>query len=251
MRRLICLALGLAALLAGPAAAQQLAYAQVAPTFGPLATQVVTVTEITEEVIGEEQGDDAAAGSDRFVASTTLAAPVALPDGLAAYGPFRVLDGRRAALVGPTDERSPAAFLAMLAAHPGIATLELVECPGTEDDRANLALGRLIRARGLATHVPDGGSVRSGAVELFLAGVRHQADPGAEFAVHAWADEDGREATDFPASAPENRAYIAYYREMGMTPEQAGAFYAMTNSVPNASARWLTAAEMGRWVSYN
>jgi hypothetical protein len=76
---------------------------------------------------------------------------------LASYGPFRVLDGKRAALVDVTDSRSPGQFAAMLRDHPGIATLELVECPGTEDDRANLKLGRMIRAAGLATHVPAGG----------------------------------------------------------------------------------------------
>lgn len=212
----------------------------------PARAQQVTVVETTVEVI-EEEVDVAAAGSDRFIAS----GQVAVPRGTATFGPFRVLDPARAALVGPTDERSPGAFPAMLAANPGLSTLGLVECPGTEDDRANLALGRLIRAHGLATHVPAGGSVRSGAVELFLAGVRHRAEPGAEFAVHAWADEDGREATDYPAAAPENRAYLDYYREMGMSPIEASAFYAMTNSVPNASARWLNAAQMEMWVRYN
>ncbi len=126
--------------------------------------------------------------------------------------------------------------------------LELIDCPGTEDDRANLAVGRMIRARGIATHVPAGGSVRSGGVELFLAGSRRIADPGAEFAVHSWMDEDGREAGDYPADAPENRAYTDYYREMGMAPAQASAFYAMTNSVPHAEAKFLTADEMGQWV---
>jgi len=185
-------------------------------------------------------------GSERFVATV----PQALPEGLA-YGPFRVLDKGRAALVGVTDANSPAAFAAMLAAHPGIATLELVECPGTFDDRANLKLGRMIRARGLATHVPDGGSVRSGAVELFLAGTRRKAEARAEFAVHAWEDEDGRQATDYPETAPENRTYLDYYREMGMSAEEARDFYAMTNSVPFEQARWLDAAEMARWVRYN
>ena len=246
MRLPASLACCLALVLAAPACAQQLGYGAVMDRAGPPASQTVTVTEIIEDVVEEDGFAVPLAGSDRFVA----AAPAPLPRGTASYGPFRVLDGTRAALVGPTDERSPAAFLAMLAAHPGIAMLELVECPGTEDDRANLRLGRLIRARGLSTHVPEGGSVRSGAVELFLAGLHRRADPGAEFAVHAWADEDGREATDYPATAPENRAYLEYYREMGMTPAEASAFYAMTNSVPNASARWLTAAEMGRWVRY-
>ncbi|HET9630222.1 MAG TPA: alpha/beta hydrolase [Novosphingobium sp.] len=245
MRRILALMLGLASLAASPAGAQQLVYADLGD--GPVAARTVTVTEVTAEDIVEDDSDVAAAGSGRFVA----APPVDLPRGLASYGPFRVLDDGRAALVGLTDERSPGAFLVMLANHPGITTLEMVECPGTEDDRANLRLGRLIRARGLVTHVPPGGSVRSGAVELFLAGVHHRAEPGAEFAVHAWADEDGREATDYPMSAPENRAYLDYYREMGMSPEAARAFYAMTNSVSNASARWLSATEMGRWVRFD
>jgi hypothetical protein len=168
-----------------------------------------------------------------------------------AYGPFRVLNPTRAALVAVTDSASPAQFAAMLRAYPGISLIELIECPGTEDDRANLQLGRMIRARGIATLVPAGGSVRSGGVELFLAGAHRSADPSAEFAVHSWADEDGREARDYPADAPENRAYIDYYREMGMAPGQAQAFYAMTNSVGFNDAKWLSGAEMARWVSLN
>lgn len=213
----------------------------------PLAAQTRIATESVAVVEVSVASDDAGAGSGRFVASR----PAAVPRGIASYGPFRVLDDGRAALVDVTDERSPAAFAAMLAAHPGIRTLELVECPGTEEDRANLRLGRMIRARGIDTHVPRGGSVRSGAVELFLAGLHHRADPGAEFAVHAWADEDGREPKDYPRDAPENRAYLDYYHEMGMTPTEARAFYDMTNSVPNASAKWLDTAQMGQWVRYD
>ena len=204
-----------------------------------LATPVLaeTVTYETVEYVSDS-------GSERFVS----AAPVAVPTGIASYGPFRVLDGTRAALIDVTDQRSPAEFSAMLRDYPGISLLEMVECPGTEDDRANLQLGRMIHARGIATHVPEGGSVRSGGVELFLAGARRIADPGAEFAVHAWADEDGREPGDYAATAPENRAYLDYYREMGMSAAEAAAFYAMTNSVANADAKWLSAEDMGRWV---
>ena len=164
----------------------------------------------------------------------------------AAYGPFRVIDDRRAALVDATDAATPAQFQALLRDHPGIATLEMIECPGTDDDTANLALGRMIRAAGIATHVPGDGSVRSGAVELFLAGARRHIEDGAEFAVHAWRDSDGRGPADFSASAPVNRAYLDYYREMGLADPQA--FYAMTNAAPNAEAQWLTADEMRRWL---
>lgn len=167
---------------------------------------------------------------------------------IARYGPFRVLNDGTAALVGSTDARSPGAFRSMMNAHPEIATLRFVECPGTYDDHANLALGRLIRAAGLAAVVPDDGSVRSGAVELLLAATSLQIDDGAEFAVHAWADQHGYEATDYPADSPENRKYLTYYREMGMTPSTAAAFYAMTNSVPFEDPRWMSGSEMRGWV---
>ncbi len=228
MRRITCLAQSILAAVASilaaiatPAAAQQ----------------VITYEVVTEEIVSET-------GSDRFVAS----GQAVLPKGIARFGPFRVLDTGRAALVDVTDERSPAAFTAMLAAYPALATLEMIECSGTMDDGANLRLGRMIRAKGIATHVPKGGSVRSGGVELFLAGARRMADPGAEFAVHAWEDEDGKEPGDFAADAPVNRAYLDYYREMGMSAIEARAFYDMTNSVANAEAKWLNAAQMGQWV---
>ena len=167
---------------------------------------------------------------------------------VASFGPFRVLDAHTASLVDVTDSRSPAQFAALLRAYPGITELKLVECPGTEDDLANLQVGRMIRAHAIATHVPSDGSVRSGAVELFLAGSRRIADPGAEFAVHSWQDEDGKAPSDYPASAPENRRYLDYYRMMGMSPIEAEAFYAMTNSVPFETARWFGVAELSRWV---
>lgn len=168
---------------------------------------------------------------------------------IARFGPFRVVDEQRAALVDVTDENSPAQFAAMLRAYPAIGTLALVEVPGTYEDRANLQLGRMIRAAGLAIHVPRGGSVRSGGVELVMAGASLRIDDGAEFAVHAWMDEDGLEAGDYAADSPENAKYLTYYREMGMTPENARAFYAMTNSVPYEQALWFGAAEMRRWLA--
>ncbi len=225
MRRLLALFLTILALAASPLAAQEVVYREV----------------IEEEVITID------AGSERFV----HAQPADLPSGIARFGPFRVLDQTHAALVDVTDARALAQFNAMLKAFPGITTLEMIDCPGTEDDRANLQIGRIIRARGMTTHVPPGGSVRSGGVELFLAGARRQADHGAEFAVHSWADDLGLEPKDYAPDGPENRYYIDYYRQMGMSETQARAFYAMTNSVPNASARWLSAEDMAQWVKYD
>lgn len=209
------------------------------PAHAAPAGYVVVSEEVTVEEMVVEEG-----GSSRFVQSSTAT----VPKGIARFGPFRVIDGTRAALVDVTDGRSPAAFAAMLAAFPQITELQMIECPGTLDDSANLRLGRMIRAKGVATHVPSGGSVRSGAVELFLAGSRRIAEPGAEFAVHAWEDENGRQPGDFAKNAAVNLAYIAYYRDMGMSAVEARAFYDMTNAVPNRDARWLNASQMGQWV---
>lgn len=189
-------------------------------------------------------------GGERLVEVTT-AIDAAAPElkAIATFGPFRVIDTGHAALVRETDSGSPEDFKAMLSAYPGIRTIEFVECPGTLDDVANLQLGRMIRARGLDTDVPDGGSVRSGAVELFLAGLHRRADAEADFAVHSWRDETGRQPRDVPEADPVNRTYIAYYRQMGLTPEKAAAFYALTNSVPNDEALWLKKADIAKFAA--
>jgi hypothetical protein len=234
MPRRFAFLLTLLALAAVPAAAEEVT---VSTTVHETAEGQVTETVETTTYFSE-------GGSERFVA----AQPATVPQGIARFGPFRVLDPARAALVDVTDADSPRHFEALLKAYPSIGLIEMIECPGTEDDRANLKLGRMIRARGLATHVPAGGSVRSGGVELFLAGTQRIADPGAEFAVHSWEDESGREAGDYAADSPENRKYLDYYREMGMSETEAAGFYVMTNSVPFENAKWFGAEEMGRWV---
>jgi hypothetical protein len=226
MRTFIAFALSLLAFAASPAAAQiEVSISEDGKT-----------TTITEYYVED--------GNQRILVHP----PAPIPRGIARFGPFRVIDATHAVLVDTTDARSPMQFEAMLAAYPGITELALVEVPGTEDDKANMRLGRMIHDRGIVTRVPAGGSVRSGGVELFLAGKRRVAEPGSEFAVHAWEDDEGRQATDYAATAPENRAYVDYYMEMGMSEDQAKAFYAMTNSVPFEDARYLTDKDMGQWV---
>lgn len=167
---------------------------------------------------------------------------------IAAFGPFRVVDAHTVALVDITDGRAPAQFAALLAAYPEIEVLEFIEAPGTDDDLANFEVARMLRRHGIATRAPAGGSVRSGAVELFLAGVSREIDADSEFAVHGWIDDRGLGADDYPANAPEHRRYLDYYVEVGMVDAQARAFYAMTNSVPFEDALWLTGEEMQVWL---
>lgn len=163
---------------------------------------------------------------------------------IAQAGPFFLTTADTIEMIGTVDSDSPAQFAALLAAHPGIRRLVMIECPGSIDEEANHRLARTLRRAGIATHVPAGGSVRSGAVELFLAGAQRSADPTAEFAVHSWRDEDGRQARDFAADDPVNAEYITFYRDMGLNEATARRFYALTNSVPFERMLTLSAAEM-------
>ncbi len=167
---------------------------------------------------------------------------------LASFGPFNVIAPDRAELNGSIESETPAQFRAMLRAFPAIRQIDMIDCPGTGDDEANLALARMVRKAGIATNVPDGGSVRSGGVELFLAGTKRHAAPGAEFAVHSWRDEDGMEADDFADSDPVHQEYVAYYREIGMSDAKARAFYAMTNSVANDEALYLKPRDIAAYI---
>lgn len=187
-------------------------------------------------------------------ASLALVAPVAVPAKTIAtaqqmrFGPFVVVSADKARLVGVTDGGSPAAFLAMIEAYPAIRSLELVDCAGTSDDIANLRLGRIIRQHGIATIAPAGASVRSGAVDIFLAGAERKAAADARFAVHSWLSADGREAGAAQKDDPARAAYERYYRDMGLTAADARAFYALTVSVPNNRTLQLAPRDLARFA---
>ena len=176
-------------------------------------------------------------------------APLPIPSAsIARFGPFNVISPERVELNGSIESDTPGQFREMLRAFPSIRQIDMVDCPGTGDDEANLALARMVRKAGIDTYVPTGGSVRSGGVELFLAGAKRKAAPDAEFAVHSWLDEDGMEPDDYAASDPVNQEYVAYYREMGMSAEKASAFYALTNSVPHSDALYLKSHEIASYI---
>jgi hypothetical protein len=211
--------------------------------FSSSAAYAATTIEV-EEVVYEE----ADSGAERYLADS-FKTPAANGQSLASFGPFHMVAPDRAQLIGSIESETPAQFRALLRAFPGIKQIDMIDCPGTGDDEANLALARMVRKAGIATYIPDGGSVRSGGVELFLAGAKRRAAPTAEFAVHSWMDEDGLEADDYASDDPANMAYIDFYREMGMTEPNARAFYAMTNSVAHDDVLYLRSADIARYVT--
>ena len=237
--------------------------------FAPAQAQrVVTITTTTVTWTYEDEADandgasldeaamlldDEALAAEADLGATRRYAPSAslatLGPARARFGPFAVIDAQTVRMAGDVTAATPRQFAAMLAAFPGLTRIEMVDCPGSLDEEANLILARAIRRAGLDTVVPAGGSVRSGAVELWLAGVRRRAAPDAEFGVHSWMDENGYEANDYPANDPVHAEYLSYYREMGMDDAKARAFYALTNSTPFDDVRYLTRGDMARFVA--
>ena len=171
--------------------------------------------------------------------------------GIAQFGPFAVTSGSEAQMCGETDAATPGDFRRMIAAYPALRTIRLIDVAGTHNDDANFALARMIRKAGIATIVPQGGSVRSGGVELFLAGVRRVAEPGAEFGVHSWQAMDGTDARDAAANDPAHAQYVGYYQEVGFSPEQARSFYAFTNKVAFNDVHYMTPDELRRFAIVN
>lgn len=185
-----------------------------------------------------------------YVDMVEVAAPARQP-GIGRFGPFTVIDETTAELNGITDEMTPQQFAKMMRHHPALKLIRMVECAGTENDEANLAVARAIHRAGLSTHVPANGSVRSGGVELFLAGIRRSYDRGAEFGVHSWLDDEGRQARDIAADDPVNLAYINYYQDVGLAPATAKAFYAFTNQSDFNNIHYMTEPELARFGLVN
>jgi hypothetical protein len=205
----------------------------------PHAAFAATVT--TETVVIEDVVDDGDAGYiDDAIAQPRPGI------GVSAYGPFSVV-GDSIIMNGAVDTDTPAKFRALLAANPGVKMIEMVDCPGSEDDDSNLELARLIHAAGLNTHVPADGSIRSGAVELFLAGKERTSAPGAQFGVHSWRDDTGREARDYAADSAVHKPYLRFYKEVGFSPDMAKAFYDFTNRASFDDIHYMTGTELARY----
>ncbi len=178
----------------------------------------------------------------------TSAAPVARLLEFQQFGPFRVVAMDRVELIDAIDTDTPAAFSALLRAFPQVSRIDMIECPGSEDDDANLVLARMVRKAGIATHVPATGSIRSGGVELFMAGTKRTISPGAEIGVHSWQDSDGLEATDYAENDPVHTPYISFYRDMGLSDAQARAFYDFTNRAASFDdVHYMSKAEVAQF----
>jgi len=151
--------------------------------------------------------------------------------------------GQKAYGFGHTDDRSVGQITEFLSDNPKFETLILKSMSGTIDADMNLRLARRIRKLGLHTHLDGNSYIASGAVDLFLAGVKRTMDCGARIGVHRWSYGKGTDPvkTGFD---PRQRRHENFLKDMGIDPE----FYVFTReAAPPTSVHILTPDEINRF----
>lgn len=151
--------------------------------------------------------------------------------------------GTEVFLGGEITSQTLATFREVLAKNPRITTVVQTNMAGSLDDEAVIAMGYLIRERGLNTHLTASSEIYSGAVDLFLSGRQRSMQPGAVIGVHSWVDGFG-EGTSYPRNAPEHRSNVAYVRDMLGSSD----FYWFTlQAAPSDGIHEMTTAEIARF----
>ena len=146
-------------------------------------------------------------------------------------------------LMGDLNSRSLGQVRRSLEARPEVTTLVLTACPGSIDDETLVQIGRMVRSRGLNTHLLGNSVIASGAVDLFLAGVSRTMERGAVLGVHSWADMEYT-ATDIPVDHADHALYVDYVNEMLGD----DAFYWFTiAAAPANDIHWMTLKEVERF----
>lgn len=163
------------------------------------------------------------------------------------FGVFKVIDDNTIEMDGEIFSRTLDDFNELIEAHPNINQINIVECPGSNDDEINLMVAKKIYDNDIATHLLDNGLIASGGVDFFLAGTTRTRGMNTMVGVHSWTDGTN-EATDFPVGAEEHQLFIEYYKSIGFTQTEAEDFYFFTiNAAPAADIYYMTEAEIEQY----
>ena len=163
------------------------------------------------------------------------------------FGIFSTQDDLTAIMNGVIDSSTPNQWDNYIAAFPNTNKIIMKNCPGSDDDTANLIAARKVRSQNLAIHLPSDSEIASGAVDFFFAGTSRTRETGSRIGVHSWSDGEN-EATIFPVGHINHQPYIEYYVEMGLTQQESEAFYYFTiNAAEAASIHWMSDEEINQY----
>ncbi len=163
------------------------------------------------------------------------------------FGIFSSQDANTAIMNGLIGSNTPTHWDNFIAAFPNTNNIIMKNCPGSEDDTANLQAARKVKSQNVAIHLPADAEIASGAVDFYLAGATRTREAGSRIGVHSWSDGTN-EASSFPVGHANHQPYIDYYLEMGFSQADSEAFYYFTiNAAPAASVHWMTEAEIAQY----
>ena len=138
------------------------------------------------------------------------------------------IDGTIAIMYGLLDPGAYDEVVYLLDNHPEVRTIVMTYVPGSDDNGEYLDAALLVNEANLATCVPDGGEICSGAVDFFLAGVVRVLGDNTFVGVHAWAGDDV-EAGELSRDDPDHDLYLNFFRLIGIDED----FYWFTLAAPS------------------
>lgn len=154
------------------------------------------------------------------------------------------VQGDTAVMRGMIDDTTSTAILDMMGDHDNVRRIVMQNVTGATGYREIRDASRMLNDYRLSTHVPADGYVSPDGLELFIAGWKRTAAPGARLAVASWHEGDLYGA-DLPRHHSLHYGYLRWYRDHGI-PEE---FYWFSlHAAPKGEQHILTREEMQRFA---
>lgn len=174
----------------------------------------------------------------------------AVKPGQRTFGIFTVQrDDTTVHMNGEIDKNISKYFNQLKTTFPDAKRIVMLDCPGSSDDDSNLKVAKEMHDLGYSFHLTANSVIASGAVDMYVGGVKRTMDSGAKIGVHSWGADPGEPiATSYPKGHEVHQQYIKYYTSVGFTQKQAEDFYYFTiNAAPAESIHWMTEEEVEKY----
>lgn len=165
------------------------------------------------------------------------------------YGIFKVINDTTVEMNGVIKGSTPRNFNRLLKNYPNIKVINMLDCPGSMNDEANLRVSRTMHDKGISFHLFSTSVIASGAVDMYVGGLKRTRDAGSKIGVHSWGGKPSEPtAAEYPTDHKVHQLYIDYYVSVGFTQQESEDFYFFTiNAAAADDIYWMTDAEIEQY----